>query len=73
MKMRIVLDTYHSAVALAAIAGKLNSQVTITDGNGLRANAKSVIGVLSAMEYNELWLESENDHWTAFKDFAIEA
>ena len=72
MKMRIILDTYHSAVALATIAGKLNSQITITDGNGLRANAKSVIGVLSAMEYNELWLESDDDHYFTFKQFSME-
>lgn len=72
MKMRIILDTYHSAVALATIAGKLNSQITITDGNGLRANAKSVIGVLSAMEYSELWLESDDDHYFTFKQFSME-
>lgn len=72
MRIKIALDTYHSAVALATIAAKLDSKITITDGNGLRANAKSVIGVLSAMEYGELWLESDDDHYFAFKQFSME-
>ena len=72
-KIKIRLDTWTAAVKLATIAHKFeNETITITDGNGLRCNAKSFLGAVSATEYEDLWLESENDHWFEFKDFIAE-
>ena len=75
MKFKIRLDTNTDAVRLATIAGHpdfANERITVTDGNGLRANAKSVLGTLSAMEYNDLWLETEHDHFFVFREFIVE-
>jgi hypothetical protein len=72
MKIKILLDTYHSALILASIASKFDENITITDNKGLRANAKSIMGTLSAMEYSELWLETEKEHYYDFKDFIAE-
>ena len=71
MRMKIRLDTFTDAQALANIANKYEESITIHDGNGMRVNAKSVLGNIYATEFNELWLESENDHWYDFKDFEV--
>lgn len=72
MRVKIYLDTLSDAIKLMGIATCFpDEKITITDGNGLRANAKSLLGAASAIEYEELWLESEKDHYQAFKDFII--
>ena len=70
-RLRIRLDTQRDAARLAQIAGGLEGQIVITDGNGLRVSAKSVMGMLYAMEFEELWLESENDIYMKIQDFVI--
>lgn len=70
MKIKIHLDTYTDIKRLVEIAtGFPDEKITVTDGNGLRANAKSYLGVISATEYSELWLETENEHYHDFRDF----
>lgn len=71
MRNRIRIDTVEQANTLAAITAKLNGKITITDGQGLTVNAKSVLGALHAMEFTELWLESENDIYMAIEPFII--
>lgn len=72
MKIKIRLDTFSDAQTLATIASKYMENITITDGNGMRVNAKSVLGAIYATEFSELWLESEQEHWFDFKDFLVE-
>lgn len=71
MRNRIRIDTVKQANELAAIAARLDGKITITDGQGLTVNAKSVLGALHAMEFNELWLESEKDIYMAIEPFII--
>ena len=70
-RLRIRLETQTDAARLAHIASKLDGQIVITDGNGLRVSAKSVMGMLYAMEFEELWLESENDIYRSVEDFVV--
>ena len=44
----------------------------IKDNEGMCVNARSVIGMLYAMTFNELWCESDNDIYQNIKDFIIE-
>lgn len=71
MRNRIRIDTVKQANELATITGKLDGKITITDGQGLTVNAKSVIGALHAMEFDELWIESENDIYMSIEPFII--
>ena len=71
MRNRIRIDTVEQANALAAITARLDGKITITDGQGLTVNAKSVLGALHAMEFTELWLESENDIYMAIEPFIV--
>ena len=71
MRNRIRIDTVKQANELAAITSKFDGRITITDGQGLTVNAKSVIGALHAMEFDELWIESEKDIYMAIEPFII--
>jgi hypothetical protein len=72
--MKINLDTRTKALELFQIASKLQDQnIYLVNGDGtLRAHAKSIVGALYSMEFEDLWIESEQDHYFAFKDFATE-
>ena len=73
MKLKIRLDTDSDAVKLVGIASQLNENITLTDGNGLCVSAKSLLGaVYVRFEFNEILLETENEHYFAFKDFVVE-
>ncbi len=70
MKYRIRLDTDKDVADFVGITGKLDGQITVTDGKGLKVNAKSMLGVLySKMEFEELWCESDHEIYAEIKDF----
>ena len=71
MKAKIRLDTASDARRFNAIASKLNGNIYIVDGEGLRVSAKSLLGSLYALEFEELWCESENDIYHAIEEFII--
>ena len=70
MRMKIRLDTFSDVNKLVKIANSIggNESITVTDGNGLRVNAKSFLGAVAATEFNELWLETENEHYHEFRE-----
>lgn len=72
MRNKIILDTMTDAIELASIASSINGEVTITDNNRLRVNAKSVIGAIYALEFSELWLESDTDIFSKIRKFIAE-
>lgn len=73
MKLKIRIETDSDAVKLVGIASKLKENITLTDGNGLCVSAKSLLGTMYVrFEFNEIWLETENEHYFDFKDFMVE-
>ena len=73
MKLKIRLDTDSSAVKLVELASQLNEKATLTDGNGMVVAAKSLLGTMYArFGFNEIWLETENEHYFMFKEFVVE-
>lgn len=73
MRLKIRIETDSDAVKLVGIASKLKENITLTDGNGLCVSAKSLLGTMYVrFEFNEIWLETENEHYFAFKDFMVE-
>ena len=73
MKNKIIIDTRTAALELAAITKGIDADVTITDNNGMRVNAKSLVGALYAMEFEEVWIESDVDIYDLIKDFVAVA
>ena len=72
MKAKIRLDTMNDVTKFVDITSKIDCPVVITDNHGLRVNAKSIFGALHAMEFSELWCESEKDIYASIKDFIVE-
>ena len=74
MRMKINLDTKTKAIELFHIACKLKDKdIYLVSGDGtLRAHAKSIMGALYSMEFDDLWIESAEDHYYAFSQFAAE-
>ena len=69
MRVRIHLDTVADATKFSEICAKLNGKIVISDGAGLKVNGKSVLGALHALEFNELWCESENDIYASIQHY----
>lgn len=62
MKYKIVLDTVSDITNFVKnVSLVTEAKVTVTDGGGLRVNAKSMIGMLYALEFEELWCESDTE------------
>lgn len=72
MKAKIRLDTTNDAANFSNICLSLPGLITITDNKGLRINAKSsILGMLYALEFEELWCESKEDIYTHIERFVI--
>ena len=54
-----------------SITTKLPGTIVVVDNKGMRVNAKSILGMLYAMEFEELWVESDEDIYNAISKFII--
>jgi len=71
-KYKIILDTVSDVNKFVSIANSfVNAEITVTDNRGLRVNAKSLMGMLYALEFEELWCESESEIYEAIRDYVI--
>lgn len=62
MKYKIVLDTVSDVNTFVKnVTTAKEANVTVTDNRGLRVNAKSLMGMLYALEFDELWCESDTE------------
>lgn len=57
--MKIKIETYQDAKNLVNLCNNFDHQIYITDGNNLKVSAKSLLGALYSIEFNELYLESD--------------
>lgn len=66
---RIRLETESDIINFINAVESVNNPVVITDGEGMRVNAKSMLGMLYAMTFSEMWCESDYDIYPYIKDF----
>ena len=71
MKVQIRLDTMRDVQDFVSIAVQQSGAVHITDNNSLKVSAKSLLGMLYALEFEELWCESESDIYHAIEKFIV--
>lgn len=71
MKVKIRLDTLREVQTFVNIASGISSPVHITDNKGLKVSAKSILGAMYAMEFDELWCESEEDIYRSIENFIV--
>ena len=72
MPYKIRIDTLSDAHEFASAAAAMKESIVITDGQGLRVNAKSILGVLYALEFNELYCETDGDLHHRLQRFVID-
>lgn len=71
MKVKIRLDTFSDAKRFSDITSMLPGQVLITDNKGLCVSAKSILGALYSLEFDELWCEAEEDIYRNIEEFIV--
>ena len=71
MKAKIRLDTMRDISDFVRICSEIIPQVHITDGAGLKVSGKSLLGVMYAMEFDEIWCECDIDIYTYIERFVV--
>jgi hypothetical protein len=71
MKVKIRLDTMKDINQFVAICSKVSEPVHVSDGAGLKVSAKSILGVMYSMEFDEIWCETEANLYSQLDKFII--
>ena len=69
---KILLETESSVLDFINAVSQVSCPVVVTDGEGMRVNAKSMLGMLYAMTFAEMWCECDKDIYMYIKDFCAE-
>ena len=69
-KTKIELVGMSDINKFVAITTKLPGTIKLTDGENYSVNAKSLLGALASMEWDELYCESDVDIYTHIAEFA---
>ena len=70
MRAKIALVTMDDAAQMVKIATQIKEPVYLV-GKGFRVSAKSLLGALCSMEWDELWCECEKDIYFKIEKFVI--
>ena len=71
MRAKIRLDTMRDISDFVRICSEIVPAVHITDGAGLKVSGKSLLGVMYAMEFKEIWCECDIDIYTYIEHFVV--
>ena len=71
MKAKINIDTLSKINSFVAICSKLDCKVDLVDGNGYCVSAKSLMGAVATMDWNEVYAESERDIYSDIREFVV--
>lgn len=70
MRAKIELVTMEDANTMVKIASQIKEPVYLVSGD-FRVSAKSLLGALCSMEWNELWCECEKDIFSKIVQFVV--
>lgn len=70
-KYKINLDTLSQVKNFVDITNMYETEIILTNGNDYKVNAKSLLGTMYSIEWNELYVESNIDIYTAIRQFTI--
>ena len=60
-RTKIRLDTLSEVQKFVAVMGRLNDQIWLEDGNGIRVSAKSLLGCLYSLEWASIYCFCQRD------------
>lgn len=69
---KIYLETEGDIVDFISAITPLRFPIVVTDGEGMRVNAKSMLGMLYAMTFSEMWCECDHDIYMYIREFCAE-
>ena len=73
MRARIRLETLSDINRFINVVTPLPGKIVVKNSTeDFIVNAKSIFVMICAMNYDDLWVESENDVYSHIKDFIIE-
>jgi hypothetical protein len=70
MKVKVALETMSDVSEFVAIASKVKEPVVLV-GEDFKVSAKSLLGALYTMEWQEVWCECEVDIYSKIAKFVI--
>lgn len=71
MKNQIRLDTMCDVNEFVRIATQVKGDVYLTDKRNFKVNGKSLLGVMYSLEFDEIWVESDEDFYSQINKFII--
>ncbi len=71
MRVKIRIDTLSDARSISEIANKIEEKVTLEDNTGNVVSAKSLLGAIYTMEFNEIWCCCEKDITSLLSNWII--
>lgn len=70
MRVKVELVTMEDAATMVRIATQVKESVYLVSED-FRVSAKSLLGALCSMEWNELWCECEKDIYSKIEKFVV--
>ena len=70
MRVKVELETMNDVTQFVAIATQVAEPVHLV-GHDFRVSAKSLLGALYTMEWDDVWCECERDIYTKIEKFVI--
>ena len=70
MKVKLALETIKDISEFVQIASEVKAPVNLTGGD-FKVSAKSLMGVIYSMEWQEVWCECEEDIYSKIEKFVV--
>jgi hypothetical protein len=72
MKVKVRLDTLSDIKDFVSAVSSIATEVHLTDGNNLTVSAKSILGAMYTMEWNEVYCTCKKDIYSSIRAFVVE-
>ena len=70
MKVRVALETMSDISEFVGIANKIKTPISLAGGD-FKVSAKSLLGVIYTMEWQEVWCECSEDIYSKIEKFVV--
>lgn len=72
MQVRIRLDTTRDINKFVQIVSQIDCPVNLTNGSSYIVSAKSLLGAMYSMEWDNIFCECEKDIYTKIAEFVVD-
>lgn len=70
-RYRILLETERDLVDFVNTISRIEGKIMVVDGDDQRVSARSVLGLMYAMTFSEIWCEADVDIYTTIQRFVV--